>query len=142
MNQHSMNNFLWLNYGNNNNIKGNLRPVLGSHRSLQGHHKSLNKLTAALFLSPNPWDHPVVGKNDNNNYLWSFYFHSDKIYNDSQFTGTVFSIIFNYKESALQVQMSVCLCVTKLKFCLLTAFNIIVYSSRIVWRFQNVPKCS
>ena len=51
--------------------------------------------------------------------------------------------IFSCEDAAQQVLMSVCLsvsvCVDKLKFYLLTPFNVIAECSRM---FQNVPECS
>ena len=67
-----------------------------------------------------------------NSYLWG-------PINNSGNNGQILKIFFSFKDAALQVLMSVCPSVSKLKFYLLTAFNIIAECSRM---FQNVPECS
>ena len=47
-------------------------------------------------------------------------------------------VLFGREDAAQKVLMSVCLSVSKLKFYLLTALNVRVYSSRM---FKNVQEC-
>ena len=65
-----------------------------------------------------------------NSYLWG-------PINNSGNNGQILEFCFSFKDAALQVLMSVCPFVSKLKFYLLTAFNI-AECSRM---FQTVPEC-